>query len=163
MKIQRSEFEEFANDPRNRIDYGQCARNTYKFYKSHLHYGVKIYYGSADYYRDNKFISKVPHHYWCVIMPTKTNDNATFTVVDIYNFKLNINDEYRNHTGQVENFEDFQQHIESNYRILRQSLLQQRQEKKQNSSYLNEQPSVENRRFSWGIKLRNLIKRITIN
>lgn len=124
MVISHQELKVFANNPKNKIALGKCCRNSYKLYNNFKNEGVIMYYGTADYYNDGEFVQTV-NHYWNVVKMSSTKKNSV-QIIDIYNYKKNTNDEYRNHKGIEEKIEVFKEFYKINERLTRQSNINNR-------------------------------------
>lgn len=120
MIVTVKDLEFFANDPRNRVALGKCDRNAYKVYKKYCTQGAQIYYGKADYFSEGRFVSRV-EHYWNVLTRVDEKGEELRQTVDIYNFKTGTSDEYRNHIGERESFEDFKTFITTVLRLIRRA------------------------------------------
>jgi len=133
MKISDSELRAFANCARNKIELGQCDRNSYKFYKKYSLQGAEIFLGKADFYRLGEFIGN-DFHYWNVIKSVDASGKELTQIVDIYNYKSQVSGEYCNHEGESESFNSFIEGYKINLRF-KQNLIRSRRNKGQSQKY----------------------------
>ncbi|MGD8175750.1 hypothetical protein [Marinimicrobium sp. ARAG 43.8] len=93
MKITESELIEFANDPKNNIDMGQCDTNAIKVF---VKFGCDIHSGEATYME----CSGEKHdclHIWNVLKFTSESGKEETQIIDIINYKKNMGGKYTAH------------------------------------------------------------------
>jgi hypothetical protein len=115
--ISYCEITSFANNVRNKVRLGQCTRSAYKFYKLYANTGVSIYHGLADYYVNGEFVKTVDHC-WNAI----SADRKPVQVIDVYNYKANTGDEYRNHSGVEWDIYLFEEFYKTSLRLRRRKI-----------------------------------------
>ena len=96
MKITDEELENFANDPKNGIEYTKCDTNAYKVYER---FGGKIRIGKADVLKHNKLSNETNGHLWNIISYSENNIEKE-QLIDIVNYKKHQSISYTNHKGQ---------------------------------------------------------------
>lgn len=97
MKIIESELIEFANDPKNNIEMGQCDNNAIKVF---IKFGCNINSGEATYIacggeKNNRL------HIWNVLKFTSDSGKEETQIIDIINYKKHMSGKYTDHRDGV--------------------------------------------------------------
>jgi hypothetical protein len=107
MKISDSELKSFANNPKNRIELGQCDLNAYKVYTE---FQAEIHVGYAKSHQNGISSVDTPH-YWNVKKYLLKSGEEVEQLIDIYNYKEGKTLKYFSHNGEKQSIEDFENFV----------------------------------------------------
>ena len=93
MEILEPELIEFANDPKNNIEMGECDTNAIKVFEK---FGLEINSGEATYVKSSGEESENPH-IWNVLKVTSDAGVEMVKIIDIINYKENVGGKYISH------------------------------------------------------------------
>jgi len=110
MKISDSELKNFANNPENKIELGQCDSNAHKVYTE---FQAEIHVGYAKSHQNGISSADTPH-YWNVKKYLSDSGEEVEQLIDIYNYKEDRVLKYFNHNGKKQSIEDFKNYVKMN-------------------------------------------------
>lgn len=107
MKISDIQLKNFANNPDNKIELGQCDSNAYKV---HVEFQAEIHVGYVQSLKNGEYSGAMPH-YWNVKKYRSTSGEEIEQLIDIYNYKEDKVLTYLNHKGDMQPIEVFKKFV----------------------------------------------------